>query len=187
MTLRIRDRGRILLGRETAEAPRMPCKTRVLAGFGLLGTLATLSPISTLAATTTTTMAISATVQATCLITAAPLGFGTYTGVALAGASTLSVTCTNTTPYNIGLSAGLATGATVTTRKMTLAAGALAYSLFSDAARNVNWGNTVGTDTPAVGPGNGGAQVINIYGSIAAAQFVAPGLYTDTITATITY
>ena len=77
------------------------------------------------AATVTTPFGVSATVQATCLVSATALAFGTYTGVVANSTSTVSVTCTNTTPYNVGLSAGLATGATVTTRKMTGPASAL--------------------------------------------------------------
>ena len=56
----------------------------------------------------------------------------------------MTVTCTNTTTFNIGLNAGTATGATVTTRKMTGPASAtLNYKLFRDSARTQNWGNTV--------------------------------------------
>jgi spore coat protein U-like protein len=141
-----------------------------------------------LAATTvTTTFGVTATVQATCLVSATPLAFGTYTGAVATSTSAVSVTCTNTTPYNLGLSAGLATGATVTTRKMTgPGAAVLGYSLFSDAARTVNWGQTIGTDT-VTGTGNGSAQAITVYGQATAGQFVAPGAYTDTITATVTY
>lgn len=139
------------------------------------------------AATATATFAVTATVQATCQISATPMAFGTYTGVQADTTSTISVTCTTSTPYTIGLNAGLATGATVTTRKMVgpLAA-TLAYSLASDAPRAVNWGMTVPTDTVA-GTGNGSAQALTVYGRIAAAQFVAPGAYADTVTATITY
>ena len=143
--------------------------------------------MSAVAATTTTTFAVTATVQATCLVSATPLAFGTYTGAVANSTSAVSVTCTNTTPYNVGLSAGLATGATVTARKMTGPASALlAYALFSDAARTVNWGQTIGTDT-VTGTGNGSAQAITVYGQVAAAQYVAPGAYNDTITATVTY
>ncbi len=139
------------------------------------------------ASTATTTFAVSATVQATCLVAATPLAFGTYTGVAASTTSTVSVTCTNTTPYNVGLSAGLATGATVTTRKMTGPASAvLSYAMYQDSARSINWGATVGTDT-VTGTGNGSAQAITIYGQLPAGQYVAPGAYSDTITATVTY
>ena len=139
------------------------------------------------AATATTTFGVSATVQATCLVSATALAFGTYTGVVANSTSAVSVTCTNTTPYNVGLSAGLATGATVSARKMTGPASALlGYSMYSDSARTVNWGQTIGTDTVA-GTGNGSAQAITVYGQAAAGQYVAPGAYADTITATVTY
>jgi spore coat protein U-like protein len=62
----------------------------------------------------------------------------------------------------------------------------LGYALFSDASRTVNWGQTIGTDT-VTGTGNGAAQAITVYGQATAGQFVAPGAYTDTITATVTY
>jgi spore coat protein U-like protein len=139
------------------------------------------------AATAGSTMGVSATVQATCLNTVTNLGFGTYTGVVSAATATITVTCTNTTPYNIGLDAGVATGASVTARAMTgTNAATLNYTLTSDAGNSVNWGNTPGTDTVA-GTGNGSAQPITIYGNLAAGQFVAPGAYADTITATVTY
>ena len=47
------------------------------------------------------------------------LGFGTYTGSAIAPTTTLSVTCTNGTTYNVGLNAGTSAGATVSARAMT--------------------------------------------------------------------
>jgi len=89
--------------------------------------------------------------------------------------------------YNVGLSAGLATGATVTNRSMTGPASALlGYKLFSDSGRTINWGNTVGINTVA-GVGNGASQSLTVYGQIPAGQFVRPGSYADTITATVTY
>jgi len=62
-----------------------------------------------LATTATTTFNVTATVQATCLISANNLGFGTYSGTVINLSTTLSVTCTNSTPYNVGLNAGTAT------------------------------------------------------------------------------
>jgi spore coat protein U-like protein len=142
---------------------------------------------SSFAATATTTFSVTATVQATCLISANTLGFGTYTGVQISATTTLQVTCTNTTPYNVGLNPGTATGATVTTRKMTGPASAtLNYALYQDSAHTINWGQTVGTDTVS-GTGNGSAQTLTVYGLLAAGQFPAPGSYADTITATVTY
>jgi spore coat protein U-like protein len=155
----------------------------VVLGIFALG----MAPMPAEAATATTTFAVTATVVATCLISATPLGFGNYTGVIDPATSTVTITCTNTTPYNVGLSAGLATGATVTTRSMTgPAAALLGYGLFTNAGHTTNWGLTIGTDT-VTGTGNGAAQPITVFGQIPAAEFVAPGAYTDTITATVTF
>jgi spore coat protein U-like protein len=143
--------------------------------------------LSAQAATAPSSIAVSATVQATCTNTATPLAFGTYSGVQSDSTSIVTVTCSNTTPYTVALNAGTSPGATVTTRRMTGAVGVfLSYALFSDAGRTINWGTTVGTDTIA-GTGTGAAQPLTVYGRVAAGQFPAPGAYTDTIIATVTY
>jgi spore coat protein U-like protein len=149
----------------------------------VVGLLTTALPIH--AATQTTTFSVTATVQATCTISATTMAFGTYTGVVATATSTVSVTCTNTTPYNVGLDPGLSTGATVTTRKMQNGANLLAYGLYSDSGHSTNWGNTAGSWV--AGTGNGSLQAITVYGQVAAAQFVNPGAYSDTITATVNY
>src|SRR5580693_10083375 len=87
--------------------------------FGFLALGVGSTPSVAVTATATNTFAVTATVVATCQVSATALGFGNYTGVVHPASSTVSVTCTDTTPYNVGLSAGLATGATVTARSMT--------------------------------------------------------------------
>lgn len=156
-------------------------------GFVAASTLG-LASFPAVPATADSTIGVTSTVQATCLNTATPLAFGTYTGVLAPGTATVTITCTNTTPYNVGLSAGLGTAATVTTRALTGTVGGaqLHYVLTSDAAYSVNWGLTVASDTVA-GTGNGAAQTLTVYGQVAAGQYIAPGAYTDTITATVTY
>jgi spore coat protein U-like protein len=170
------------------ESAIMFCTIRnrpILAGIGLLGSLALGPPA--VAATTSTTFAVTATVQAACLISATPLAFGVYTGVVANATSAVTVTCTNTTPFAVALDPGTFAGATVTTRRMTgPASAALAYALFSDAAHTVNWGNSPATGG-VTGTGTGIAQPLQVFGQVPAGQFVAPGAYTDTITATITF
>ena len=144
-------------------------------------------PSTAIAATATATMGVTATVQATCLVSATDVAFGIYTGALTSATSTISVTCTNTTPYTVGLSAGVSAGATVATRKMTgPSAALLGYGLYQDAAYTLNWGTTVSTDTEA-GTGTGSQQGVTVYGRVPAGQYVAPGAYTDTITATVTF
>ena len=140
-----------------------------------------------LAATPTTSFSVSAMVQATCLVSATAMTFGTLTGTVVNAQSAVSVMCTNAAPFNVGLNPGLATGTTETTRKLTEPGLALlGYYLLSNSQRTVNWGQTVGVDTVA-GVGNGSAQALAVYGQIPAAQFVAPSAYADTITVTVTY
>lgn len=174
----------LAVGLFTRQRLRLP-RTPTLTGAGLMLGLAISS--SPHAATAPSNIAVSATVQATCTNTATPLAFGTYSGVQSDSTASITVTCTNTTPYTVGMNAGTATTATVTSRRMTGAVGVfLAYSLYSDTGRTINWGMTVGTDTIA-GTGTGAGQALTIYGRVAAAQFPAPGAYTDTIIATVTY
>lgn len=152
------------------------------AGLGLV-----LTSTAALAATATGSLGVTAAVVATCVIANTPMAFGNYTGVQAVSTATLTITCTNTTPYNVGLGVGLGTAATVTTRKMTgPSAAVLSYSLTSDAAHAVNWGTTVATDT-VQGTGTGAGQPLTVYGLVAAGQYVAPGAFTDTVVATVTY
>jgi spore coat protein U-like protein len=131
----------------------------------------------------TATVAVTATVQATCSVSATAMAFGTYVPTAAsANTSTISVTCTNGTPATFLLSAGSGTGATVTNRLLQNGTTMLPYGLFSNAAHSTNFGTT-----PTTVNGTGSAVVTTVYGQILSAQYVTPGSYTDSITATVTY
>jgi spore coat protein U-like protein len=122
-----------------------------------------------------------------CGIGANALNFGTYTGAVLNATTTLQVACSSGTTYNVGLDAGTGAGATTTTRDMTGPGGnELKYQIFSNSGHSVNWGNTVGTNTVS-GTGANGIQNLTVYGQIPAGQSGLSGIYTDTITATLTY
>jgi spore coat protein U-like protein len=135
-----------------------------------------------------TAFQVTANEAPTCTISATDLLFGDYTQAQLDGQSAIAVTCTHTTPWSVGLNQGTSPGATVTTRKMTggLGGESLSYGLFQNAARTVNWGNTVGIDT-VQGTGTGEPQNLNVYGRIPASQTPGPGGYRDMIIATITF
>jgi spore coat protein U-like protein len=145
------------------------------------------------AATTTTTFSVTATVNAVCGVSASTLGFGVYNPTSatnLDATTTISVTCTNGTAYNVGLNAGTGSGASVTTRKLTRTAGGsetVDYSLYQEIGRTTVWGDTVSTDTVA-GTGNGSAQPLTVFGRIPGSQTTTPvASYSDTITVTVTY
>ena len=149
--------------------------------------LASMPWASSQAAVTTATFTVTADVLTTCNIDANNLHFGNYTGTELDVTTTLAATCSTGVPYTIGLNPGTSTGATVTTRKMTgPGTDLLAYGLFQDAGHTQNWGETIGADT-AAGTGTGSAQTLTVFGRLPASQFVGPGAYADTITATLTF
>ena len=131
---------------------------------------------------------VTATVQKSCIVVTNDLSFGVYvpTDPAKEASTTLTVTCTNQTPYNVQLNDGL--NGTVANRKMKGGSGSdtLNYNLYRESARTNVWGKTNASDTVA-GTGNGSGQVITVYGKIPAAQYVEPQLYSDTITATISF
>ena len=152
-------------------------------GFLALG----LAPTPARASTATATFIVSTSIQATCLISTTPMSFGTYTGVTLTSTSTVTVTCTNGTHWDVNLDAGTASGATTNARSMVGPGGALlSYELDSDAAHTINWGNIVDVDA-VEGIGSGLGQALTVYGQVHAGQYFAPGIYSDTITATVTY
>ncbi len=162
---------------------------RARGGTGLLITALAVSPAwaaMDMAASGTATFGVSMTVAAHCAVTASPLAFGVYTGLVKNATAILTIICTNTTNYDIGLDAGMAPGANVHARKMTNGANVLGYSLAMEVGQYINWGNTVGLDTLMI-PGTGGAAALTVYGRLPAGQFVAPGAYGDTVTVTITW
>jgi spore coat protein U-like protein len=137
--------------------------------------------------TATAQFSVTATIVKGCSTSATNLAFGNYTGAVNNSTSTVSVNCTSGTAYTVGLSAGLATGATVINRSMTGPASALLhYSLYSNSGRSINWGNTSGTNW-VTGTGSGAVQSLTVYGQIPAGQHSTPGAYTDTITVSVSY
>jgi spore coat protein U-like protein len=141
--------------------------------------------------TATATLTVSLTLQANCSISANPLNFGTN-GVlttAINQQTNVAVTCTNTTPYNVGLDAGTVTGSSVTSRLMAGTATGntgttVGFQLYQDSGHTVVWGNTQGTNTVA-GTGTGSAQSIAVYGQVPAQATPKPDTYQTTVTATV--
>ena len=131
---------------------------------------------------------VSATVVASCVVSGNTLNFGTA-GVLIANVdatSTVSATCSYTTPYNIGLSVGSGAGATVAVRKMTSGAKTINYSLYTNSGRTTLWGNTIGVDALS-GTGAGTGQNLTVYGRVPPQTTPAPGAFSDTIVITVTY
>jgi spore coat protein U-like protein len=131
-------------------------------------------------------ISVTAIVQAACTISATTLAFGNYTGVQSDSTATITVTCTNTTPYYINLNSGLQADSSNYPRMSGPGSDLLSYRLFQNAGRTVVWQNTVNVNGVA-GTGNGTARQLTVYGRVVAGQRVRPGSYTDIVIATITY
>lgn len=145
------------------------------------------------AATATASLNVRLVIQAGCTFSASStlLDFGTYGALTQNIDQTASIvlTCTNTTPYNIGLSSGTGS-ASVTMRKMTVGAAgagaAVGYALYSDSARTTNWGNDAAGGWQG-GTGTGSAQTYTVYGRVPQQTSPAPGTYQDTVTVTVNF
>jgi len=139
-------------------------------------------------------LTVTASVAAVCLIGNATLAFGAYnptSGAALSATTNVTLTCTLSTPYGIGMGVGLATGATVTTRAMQLttnSATTLGYGIYIDSAHTMNWGATGGSSTlTGTSSATSLTQSIPIYGQIPASEGAPVGSYTDTVVMTVSF
>jgi spore coat protein U-like protein len=119
-----------------------------------------------------------------CQVSATDLDFGTRnTPLAqVDSTSTVTVRCTNSTDFEVGLNGGL-TG----NREMTNGTDQVAYELYQDAARSVDWGNTPGTLQTGIGLGTGSAINLTVYGRVFANPTAEAGSYSDTVTVEVTF
>ncbi|MEE4453858.1 spore coat U domain-containing protein [Novosphingobium resinovorum] len=164
-------------------------RLRPLAAGAILAAGFVLAPQAVFAATATDTIAVTATVQSACVVAASPLAFGNYNPTSSSNVdatTTVNVTCTQGTAYNVGLNAGTTTGGTTTVRKLNSSGHTLNYALYQDSGRSTNWGNTVNTDTVA-GTAGTSATAYTVYGRIPGSQNTTAGAYTDSVTVTVTY
>ena len=135
---------------------------------------------------------VSVTVLASCSIAANNLSFGSVSVLSanVDASANLSVTCTTTTPYTVAIGPGSGMGATTVNRAMSGAGGAVAYRLYQDAARSVNWGSTAppaaNADTVS-GVGTGAQQTLTVYGRVPPQTTPQQGGYSDTVVLTLTY
>ena len=141
------------------------------------------------AATDTTTFNVKIVITESCDIhttAATDVDFGSHarsTTAQQAATGTLTVNCTDGTPYNIGLDNG--SNFSGTRRMSDGGTNYLGYGLFRDSAHSLAWGTTIGTNT-LTGTGTAANQVISVYGQTVDTNAPA-GSYSDIVTASVTY
>lgn len=132
----------------------------------------------------------SATVPSNCrAYTTSNLDFGSVAGLITGDVdqtSTITMTCTGRTAWQVGLDNGLNASGNVRRMRLAATANHVAYELYQEPARTNRWGNTIGTDT-VPGTGTGTSQTLTVHGRVPASQAAAAGSYSDTVTVTITY
>lgn len=156
------------------------------AGAGLTAFVALCAPMAGIAATANSTFTVTANVQATCQVSAGALAFGNYSGTQIDRNVTITVTCTNSTPYYVNIGDGLNRDASNYPRMIGPNGQFASYRFYQDAARTIGWRNTYNLDGRN-GTGNGSPQILTAYGELIGGQFVTPGNYTDTVTVTLAF
>lgn len=133
-----------------------------------------------------TSLPVSASVAASCAISANPLAFGAYTGAQVDTTTLIIVNCTNTTPWYVNLDDGRNPGGGFIPQMAGPNNARMRYSKYRDSARSQYWGNTYGGDGIS-GSGDGQAQPLTVYARLFGGSNAVPGAYTDTITVKVTY
>ncbi|RTD83859.1 SCPU domain-containing protein [Variovorax atrisoli] len=141
----------------------------------------------------TATFQVLITVAKACSVTAGSgsnINFNTVDSSAtnLSASSNISVTCSKSTPYNIGLlpSNNSSTGAGAMGNTGT---DTIPYQLRSVSANGAIWGSTATSTSVGngvAGTGTGSAQSIPVWATVASVN-VTPGSYSDTVTVQVNY
>lgn len=136
----------------------------------------------TMAATSTGTLNVSATVISNARITSVgSISFGNYdpteATTPLDANGSVTVTATKNLAYTIYIGA---------TRTMSDGTNTLNYQLYSDAARSSAWGSTLAAGVGYTSAGNA-ASTKTIYGRVPVSQDVPAGSFSGTVTVTVEF
>ena len=140
---------------------------------------------------------VSAAVVKQCQVTAGAasninLGSVPSTQTNITGNKSISVSCTSTTPYYIGLSpnsTASTTGAGTMSGTISGNTDKVPYQLYSNAGPSSVWGNTATSTSVGngvAGTGTGSAQSIPVYAKAPSANYT-PDSYSDTVTVNVNY
>lgn len=104
------------------------------------------------------------------------------TAVAQGSMGGLRINCVANTPYRVLLGAG-SSGDVAARTLLGPGATVLAYNLYSDAGYATLWDDSTGVS----GLGSGADQWLSVYGRVPAQAVPGPGLYSDTVTVTVSW
>ena len=136
----------------------------------------------------TASFGVSVTVDGACTASVSSARLGNHIRRIVNATSAVSVSCTHSTPYNVGLSEGSELSATVVNRTM-VGPGASPLRAFvakPGTGELANWVNAIGMNIVSE-TGSGSSQVSSVLGEILWGQDVQDGTNTDTITVWVSY
>lgn len=171
----------------------MKLKSLTLYG-AVLGAFLITTPVSA-QQTATGSMDVKIVITANCAVTgtSTTLDFGSRASTASGAQASnggFTVSCSNLTPYNIGLKSN-ASGADDNGKGVMSSAApgvtqTIDYQLYQDAGFATAWGNTNPTNTVA-GVGTGSDQNYTVYGQVTSSLNVPAATYTDTVAINVYY
>lgn len=134
-----------------------------------------------------TSLPITANIQASCTVSAATVAFGTYDPTANSDQNgSITIQCTKGTAATISLDDGLHSAGRQM-KHLTLA-DELTYQLYSDNVGGTVWGSGGGGTAVAYAATTSAATILTVFGRIPAGQNNASvGDYSDTVAVTVTF
>ncbi|MGH8378783.1 MAG: Csu type fimbrial protein [Gammaproteobacteria bacterium] len=127
---------------------------------------------------------------ATCTVTSTSVNFGNYNPLAAAPRNRtgrITVTCNGNGTLTVALSTGQSGSYDPRYMISGTTADHLDYNLYTSPARTIIFGDGTGGTQTVSKKFNNRSVRINVYGQIPAMENIAPGSYTDSIVATVTF
>ena len=165
--------------------------TKLLLCVAMSGAMVTGTARMLSAATATANLGLGTTVSVNCSISTTAVTFpaaydpvGVNAGADSDGTGNIAVTCTKGAGLSIALNLGNNVAGSQARMKGPGATDFLNYSLYSDAARAVDWCGVTRAIPPAAGKAT---QNFTVFARIPRNQDVSAGAYADTVLATLNY
>lgn len=153
----------------------------------VVGIVGATAPMVARAGSDSSVMAVSATVQDGCSITATTMAFPISTpgtsGNTTASAQ-VALNCTPLVSYDVGMNTGL--HAQGNTRRMYDTY--LPYEVYSNSKMTAQWGDRTGINTVSGSSGQTGQVILTAYGKIkSTTQTTRAGMYSDYVVVTVNF
>jgi spore coat protein U-like protein len=158
----------------------------------LIAGFITMQPAPALAGTATGNFQATAILAATCQTFATNINFSGFYPAANGNATatgTVTVICTNGSPYTLSLNSGASGNFGSRTMKGQTSGNTdlLNYNIYTTSGYTNVFGDGTGGTSQLSGTGNGTSQFYTMYATSPLNQYITPDNYLDTLTVTLSY